>query len=169
MKKNILCSIKLWWAYQIYLGNKKLEIRKTKLQYPASVDLYITKNSYKDLDKIPEKDRKMCKSWINKVPLKFTLNKVDRIECDSEQHKKYCKDSCLSQDDFIEYCNGQDLFAWHISNLKIYDKPKELSEFKFPNKPIYYEDNKKAIYGYSVGCKLTRPPQSWGYVEDLEK
>ena len=45
--------------------------------------------------------------------------------------------------DFVEeYGKGKDLYAWHIDNLEIYDKPKELSEFG-----------------------LKRPPQSWCYIE----
>ncbi len=58
-----------------------------------------------------------------------------------------CKESCLSFDDFKKYIgeNFHDIpfYGWHISDLKIYDEPKELSEFG-----------------------LTRPPQSWCYVEE---
>lgn len=42
----------------------------------------------------------------------------------------------LNHEELLEYGNGKDygfylktLYGWHISNLKIYDKPKELSEF----------------------------------------
>lgn len=41
-----------------------------------------------------------------------------------------------------EYGKGKDLYAWHIDDLEIYDKPKELNEFG-----------------------LKRPPQSWCYIE----
>lgn len=70
-------------------------------------------------------------------------------------------------------------YAWHISNLKIYDKPKELGEF---TKPCDHKNDccgcKRAIYQYRrnnsysvsnfVGCddKITRPPQSWQYCYD---
>ena len=50
--------------------------------------------------------------------------------------------SCLSMRQISEYANGKEVFGWHISNLVIYDKPKDLNEFG-----------------------LTRPPQSWCYVE----
>ena len=40
----------------------------------------------------------------------------------------------------------KECYGWHISNLVIYDKPKELSEFR-----------------------IERPPQSWRYVEEREK
>lgn len=48
----------------------------------------------------------------------------------------------LSLDNLKKYSNGGGLYGWHISALKIYDKPKQLSEF---------------------GVK--RPPQSFCYVE----
>jgi hypothetical protein len=47
-------------------------------------------------------------------------------------------------------------FGWHISNLKIYDTPRDLWEFtglretKFGAEPV----------------PITRPPQSWRYVEE---
>ena len=49
---------------------------------------------------------------------------------------------CLKKKEIDNYGKGKMLYGWHISDLKIYDKPKELSEFG-----------------------LTRPPQSWCYIE----
>ena len=74
----------------------------------------------------------------------------------------------------------KDLYKWHISNLKIYDTPKELNEFWFPPE-LYCEkercggcpyDQVADVNGeYSFDCEwkrpLTRPPQSWCYVEEL--
>ena len=50
------------------------------------------------------------------------------------------------------------LFAWHISELKIYDKPREMRAFtgllntRFGVRPV----------------EAQRPPQSWCYVEELK-
>ena len=73
-------------------------------------------------------------------------------------------------------------YGWHISDLVIYDKPKELSEFF-----IYCGDNPKCdgceahYYSNTESGKeeyccsiidghrpLKRPPQSWCYVEGVE-
>ena len=51
----------------------------------------------------------------------------------------------LNQEQLWNYGQGKTLYAWYIDGLKIYDKPKELSEFNV----------KRAI-------------QSWCYVEELE-
>ena len=68
------------------------------------------------------------------------------------------------------YLKGQKKgYGWHISNLKIYDKPKELSEFKRPcNKEhdcgfcIRYD-----YMGHKCFDEITIPPQSWCYVEEV--
>lgn len=76
------------------------------------------------------------------------------------------------------YLNGQKKgYGWHISNLKIYDKPKELSEFKAecPTKNKINGDcgfckyTTFSHYGNRPKCNayLKRPPQSWCYVEDI--
>ena len=67
------------------------------------------------------------------------------------------EETCLTQQDLCIYGNGNRLYGWHISDLKIYDKPKKLSEF-ISSKP----KNKFRAHGDN----LTRPPQSWIYVEE---
>ena len=97
---------------------------------------------------------------------------------------------CLTERDVEEYFNipeDKDLrvmkgngYAWHISDLKIYDKPKELSEFKTSpcekpdcggckyrvviNTPETYEIDCFAVNGREI----TRPPQSYMFVEEVE-
>lgn len=75
--------------------------------------------------------------------------------------------SCLSVEEIWAYTNKgeKDLTEISISDLIIYDKPKELSEF------VKYE---KCPYAGAVDCSkcsehhcLKRPPQSWCYVEEM--
>lgn len=79
-------------------------------------------------------------------------------------------------DYWVEYLYG--CYGWHISDLKIYDKPKELGEFwrPCPNRSV------EKILDCAVGIKsckyktkpfpfqctanLQSPPQSWCYVEE---
>ena len=83
----------------------------------------------------------------------------EKAECLKENHiynaKVLCKESCLSIHEIAEYTKGKTFYCWHISDLKIYDKPKELGEFKRWNKSFKND-------------RLTCPPQSWCYVEELE-
>lgn len=95
------------------------------------------------------------------------------------------KASCLSFNEINDYGNGKTLYGLHISDLKIYDKPKELGEFKRicneygsdnPNcdgckffidgRSYEYDESDCAFAGHPP---LTRPPQSWCYVEELSE
>ncbi len=81
--------------------------------------------------------------------------------------------SCLSYDEICKYGKGKPLYAWHISDLKIYDKPKELSEFykECTDKVEICKHCKWMDESPNKGCDglkpLTRPPQSWCYVEEV--
>jgi len=51
---------------------------------------------------------------------------------------------------------------WHISDLKKYDEPKELSEFRTYNPGVVWEED------YPIPThEIKRPPQSWCYVEEI--
>ena len=79
---------------------------------------------------------------------------------------------CLTKKEIEEYGKGKTLYGWHISDLKIYDKPRELSEF---SRPCSYSGlcfsckrtSFKKDGNLLCNTKITRPPQSWMYVEDL--
>ena len=79
---------------------------------------------------------------------------------------------CLNQPELIRYGKGKTLYGWHISDLKIYDKPKELSEFCIPCK-VSCKNCKNPLY-FECLCEekgkkiITRPPQSWMFVEEIE-
>ena len=79
------------------------------------------------------------------------------------------KKICLTQNEIYEYAKGRTLYGWHISDLKIYDKPKELSEFR---KPFidYVSPKESKMVNPKIGISeyVTCPPQSWIYVEELK-
>ena len=91
---------------------------------------------------------------------------------DDERLKK----TCLTRQDLYIYGKEKKLFGWHISDLKIYDKPKKLSEFW---------GRKNCLAAHTVDCwtcfatcleikgkhyqPLSRPPQSWQYVEEVKE
>lgn len=89
------------------------------------------------------------------------------------------KEMCLSAQELFDYIGvGKHLYTWHISDLKIYDKPKELSEFYTIDESgsdccvacVYHEtplDEMPCRTCTSERRYLYRPPQSWQYVEEL--
>lgn len=91
--------------------------------------------------------------------------------------------ACMSKETAEKYLKGRDGLAWHISDLKIYDKPRELDEFSrfgfcgmngtgvCGNEGCkYYEPSSNYMEPPTCkidGCFICRPPQSWCYVEEL--
>ena len=79
--------------------------------------------------------------------------------------------SCISKDVLNSYgANSPCLFAWHISDLVIYDndKPKELNEFKQCHKcPYGYEECTRHEYSCNGAYNVQNPPQSWCYVYEV--
>ena len=88
---------------------------------------------------------------------------------------------CLKKKEIDNYGKGKTLYGWHISDLKIYDRPKELSEFKKTRDKIAMTCGMQARNGLcraidheelcdNIKCcfKTPRPSQSWCYVEELK-
>lgn len=96
-----------------------------------------------------------------------------------------CTDACLTWNELKKYVGIGDrtFYGLHISDLKIYDKPKELSEFKTPPCEKGEKACEKCKYLVKIdtpdmhevdcfvanGRPITRAPQSWQYVEELEE
>lgn len=81
--------------------------------------------------------------------------------------EEFFSTSCMTYEDWRNYTDYTNhvIYGWHISELKIYDKPKELRDF---HKPCTPECNYSEECGGSnaTDCLfgLSRPPQSWCYV-----
>lgn len=92
-------------------------------------------------------------------------------EEDNADDCELCKRSCLSFDDFKNYIGEgfcKPFYGWHISNLVIYDEPRELSEFNTGCKGCKDKDTYHCKF-YCYGKRpITKPPQSWCYVEERE-
>lgn len=72
-----------------------------------------------------------------------------------------CILACVSADEIRKYSrNGlKDITEISISDLVIYDKPKELADFK--GRKLVWRGNNH-VHAYE---QIKRPPQSWCYVE----
>jgi predicted transcriptional regulator len=75
--------------------------------------------------------------------------------------------SCLTLKDMHEYLQSKVGYGWHISNLKIYDTPKELSKFPRPfENCIDKVCDEFGCASCENGGHIKRPPQGWCYVEE---
>lgn len=110
-----------------------------------------------------------------KVVGEFVCDRIDEIRVVDSDLMRYVtvndkadmyitEEARLSVDELYDYLWPKKGFAWHISDLVIYDKPKDLSEFR---KPL--ECHRGKVRDNCIGCwdcDITRPPQSWCYVEE---
>ena len=168
--KSIMISIQPQWVSKILNKEKLVEIRKTmpKCELPCKVYIYCTKGKklYKCISNFDE-------DLLNgKVVAEFTLNKVDILERDLNDwlpknrydvSNELLKNINLNQEQLWNYGQGKTLYAWHIDDLKIYDKPKYLSDF------TRMIDDYSGFWHYCHREKVTRPPQSWMFVDNLEE
>lgn len=171
--KSVLISIRPKWTEKIASGEKTIEVRKTAPQeVPFKCYIYETQGQYV---KFTHGAHTKYGYGRGKVIGWFICDKVD------EYHYDYCDGVDIDDDTILEtaidrediniYAKGKTLYGWHISDLKIYDNPKECSEFCIPCK-VSCENCKNPLY-FECWCEekgkkiVTRPPQSWCYVEDL--
>ena len=190
--KSVILSIHPFFCEKIEVGEKLLEIRKNKpnIEPPFNCYIYETKSiNHKKI--IVDLDGELPTTYARgrgKVIGEFICDRIEYLDMDSigvgfweNGEFIYLKDigwdTCLTRKEFIEYSNGKKLYGWHISELKIYDKPKKLNDFY----NICYSGCDKCEfrswdYSYAGECKeivctvsnkktLARPPQSWCYVD----
>lgn len=161
--KSVLLSIKPKYCELIAGGIKTIEVRKTKPKFdtPFKCYIYCTKDKSKNLQ------------LQGKVIGEFVCDEIFPIRVfENGTIQDYMfrsmKKSCVPYDDIVNYIgNGCIGYGWHISNLKIYDTPKELNEFRQCHKCEHYFYCKAGEYSCDGAYKLTRPPQSWCYVEEV--
>lgn len=178
--KSVLISIQQKWCELIASGKKIVEVRKTRPKLETPFKVYI----YQTIDGGAKYDRIVSSGLIcGKVIGEFVCDKIVKFE-NSWYEPAFGETSyfsCVGCDELEKYLGTNEYgYGWHISDLVIYDKPRELSEFyqKGKNNDQYY-------YDYCSGCEhhetpigeypcnecdgnrnyLYRPPQSWCYVE----
>ena len=174
--KAVLLSIRPDWIEKIHNGTKTIEIRKhrPKLQPPFKCYIYCTKSriaygSFGVNGKPQECGATVVGEFIcKKVSRYSTFGDPENDEITTDE---ILSRSCLAPDMLRRYELKADyhigLYAWDISDVVIYDTPKELSDFKQCHRCELYEGCRQHEYSCDGSHNLTKPPQSWCYVEEL--
>lgn len=187
--KAVLISIQPKWCELIASGKKTVEVRKTKpkLETPFKCYIYCTSSNVHECLMQNEGGVKLiyacnyktaipCGGHIanGKVIGEFVCDRIDN----GILSKSYFVDSinigydqtCVSIDEVAKYLDAYgaygayEFYGWHISDLVIYDKPKELREFRSYNVSTYIDEE----FGLPMPThEIKRPPQSYMYVEEL--
>ena len=190
MSKGVLISIRPRWCEKIVNGNKTIEVRKTrpKMNTPFKCYIYCTLPKYPHEDFIATNYPRPQFYGGGKVVGEFTCDRIDWIThigytgipnlvetriCDAATMRTstvggLLNAACLTPKMLNDYLAWGDGYGWHISDLRIYDAPRELSGFERP-----YECN-ECDAKWATECnacheegKIKRAPQSWCYVEEV--
>ena len=172
MKKAVLISIRPQWVAKIMKKEKTIEVRTKapKCELPIDVYIYCTKGDYIG---------HLSNRYVGKVCAKFTLRKISEIEnemrtdLDDSKYPSYfttdmsehelLENSFLTSWEINEYLRRKKGYAWHISDLVVFDKPKELCEFYGTPKKI------NGLYGAEMAnASLSKAPQSYCFIEEEE-
>lgn len=157
LKPCVLLSIQPKWCELIASGEKTVEIRKTrpKLETPFKCYIYCTINGTTS----KERDRNIFTDLSGKVIGEFVCDKIIAAGYGSYSILSKLR-TWIHEWDLLAYADGKTVYGWHISDFVLYDKPKELTDFKFCNSVKGRWDkngNREMI--------VRKPPQSWCYVE----
>ena len=169
MSKAVLISIRPKWCEKIANGEKTIEVRKTRPNLPTPFKAYIYCSQGNDA-------RRLRGSW-GKVIGEFTCDRIFPINVfdnGSIQNWlfEHMERSCLTYEELADYIgNGKTGYGWHISNLRIYDQPRELTAFRRACKNSWYCESCAMYWENNGTCgneslQIRRPPQSWCYVEE---
>ena len=200
MSKAVMLSIRPKWCAKIASGEKTIEVRKTKpkLETPFKCYIYCTQDKHLAfMQNQTGTNLIACMDANAAIPVggaigngkvigEFTCDRIYKIDKDSTDflfktgrlsvYKQAAEEKCglrvaMTDDElhgYLGHCKG---YGWHITDLRIYDMPKELSEFKTLCRVDadccacpYYNYTKMGCDGRVIG----RPPQSWCYVDDLQ-
>lgn len=133
----VLISIRPKWCEKIINGRKTIEVRKTRPKMDTPFKCYIYK----------------CGN--GKVIGEFLCDQI--IEDRTYGHnEEFYRAACMSAYDAAAYAMQSPMYGWHISDLRVYDHPRDLWEFT---------GLRITKDGFELSL-ITRQPQSWRYVEE---
>ena len=188
--REVLISIQPRWVEKIVSGEKTVEVRKTKpkLETPFKCYIYCTKGRsdclwrwgggvWYDTQFPNERPNRLD----GKIIGEFVCDRIDEfvnLPLSLFSPIGTLEQSCLTAEQIREYLNGKNGYGWHITDLVVYDKPRELREFAKPAKTAYDDEG----YLLCDGCEfanwntekvctkdfcpdrmITRAPQSWQF------
>lgn len=187
--KSILLSIQPYYVFLIIAQkmswdipqHKDIEVRKNRPKdndWDKVTKIYCSTN-IKSFNRIPKQYQPYMQKLLGKVIGEFVCDDIVPLVwgCDGTVYCPLIDDITLEKMtrlnlfEIEEYLKKKDGYGWHISDLKIYDKPKELNEFKKAGYMTEEEwlyalyPNTHCHYGaWAKKFEIKTPPQSWCYI-----
>ena len=181
--KSIIQSINPEHVFNMRFGGKRsplkrIEVRKTAPdETPFKAYIYETKQKEKSFisKTIDGVETKVIirRGGCGKVVGEYICRKVEIVRADNMIQAYYSNrlETRLTDEQLFAYANGKPLKFLYMEDVIFYDKPKELGEFR---KHCEYAGNIMTLSCFPDTCnscklmRITRSPQSWCYVEELE-
>ena len=173
--KAVMLSLRPQWCEKIFNGSKTIEVRKTRplIDMPFRVYVYQTKIKFKvknwqeNFQSIVFTPNGGVEEGNGKVIGSFVCDKIEKIDIQAQitttlserwTFNGIAKQACLTAEQLKEYLNGGTGYGWHITEPKLFDKPRGLGEFLTPS-------GTGGVWGNRY---LSSPPMSWYYIETDE-
>jgi len=166
VSKAVLLSVRPEWCEKILCGEKTVEVRKTapKLETPFKVYLYCTKGDRSDAGDdfyIHPASGGPSKQANGRVFGEFVCDEIYPIRVFEDGgiqdwNRYELQRACVPYEDVAGYVgHGNDGYGWHISELKIYDRLRWISDL---------DGWTETRFGVAHD-PVRRAPQSWCYVK----
>ena len=164
MNKAVMISIKPQWCGKIASGEKTLEIRKTQpmMKPPFRCYIYCTKDRHvsfwagKRYSYSDDHSHNLFDKCGNGMVIGEFICDAIYVDKSYGHDSITCEMACMSVAEAAAYCLNAIMYAWHISDLKIYDEPKPLYEFYKPG-VLSQEDLEDDLWRLSLEKKATTP------------
>lgn len=182
-----MMSIQPKWCDLILrlIKSKELRTRIFNCELPVKVIMYETLGLC-ETPTLVDEDGHISYKGRGKVVGEFICDKVDKfiyknggylIDNNIEYSVKVRKQSCVSDYDFRRYAKEKTVHALNITDVKQYDRPKELGEFRTACKRYHngwsgcdeycgIAENGQCIDGFKP---ITHAFKSWRYCQDPEE
>lgn len=163
--KAVLISIRPKWCEKIASGEKTIDVRKMrpKLDTPFKCYIYCTLQGCNDFFRVDlggdvaKWNRGKWADRKGKVVGEFICDRIYELAPLNHAPDDVEKQACLTREEIANYLKGTG-YGWHISDLRIYDEARELSEFT---------GLRNTRFG-AAPYDIKRTPQSWCYVEETD-
>lgn len=180
--KKILMSIQPKWCKKIFDGSKTIEVRKSRPSIDTPFTVYVYQTKHKGGKAIVSEVLNSVYGG-GKVIGSFVCDRVRLcIPFGLKGHllsQEVYREMCLTKEQLDKYGGLKTLYGWHIIEPKLFDKPRDITEFALYGKCAEdcdeYDFCARDSEDGRMSCKyfkrtfLKRPPQSYCFVETDER
>lgn len=179
--KSVLLSIRPNWCEKIFNGSKSIEVRKSRPSIPTPFKVYVYQTKHNGGKAIVSEVLNSVYGG-GKVIGSFVCDRVRLcIPFGLKGHllsQEVYREMCLTKEQLDKYGGLKTLYGWHITEPKLFDKPKMVTEFAVYGRCAqecseydicmkYDSEETRVECPDFAKAPLKRAPQSWCYVEEI--